>query len=70
MHHFGRFTEDLDSGIEVVERAGGHIETDGREISGRWAYLRAPRSGALIELIEADEQGRERFFQRVSGKGT
>jgi hypothetical protein len=70
LHHLGRFTDDLDTGIAAIERAGGHIETDGREISGRWAYVRAPRSGALIELIEADEQGRERFFQRVSGQGT
>jgi Glyoxalase/Bleomycin resistance protein/Dioxygenase superfamily len=69
LHHFGRFTDDLDAGIAVIEAAGGHVETDGREISGRWAYVRAPRSGALVELIEADEQGRERFFQRVSGEG-
>lgn len=67
LHHIGRFTQDLDTGIDVIERAGGHVETDGREISGRWVYMRTPRSGVLIELIEADEQGRERFFQRVSG---
>lgn len=66
LHHIGRFTEDLDAGIEAIERAGGHIETDGREISGRWAYLRTPVSGALIELIEADEQGRQRF---LNGQG-
>jgi hypothetical protein len=66
LHHFGRFTEDLDAGIGAIEQAGGRIETDGRRISGRWAYVRAPRSGALIELIEADEQGRRRFLDGVS----
>jgi predicted enzyme related to lactoylglutathione lyase len=67
LHHFGRFTEDLEAGIRDIEQAGGQIETDGREISGRWAYVRAPRSGALIELIEADEDGRQRFLERVAG---
>jgi hypothetical protein len=69
LHHFGRFTEDLDAGIRAVEQAGGRLETDGRKISGRWAYLRAPRSGALIELIEADERTRERFLG-VRGHGS
>jgi predicted enzyme related to lactoylglutathione lyase len=62
LHHFGRFTEDLDAGIAAIEQAGGAIETDGRQISGRWAYLRTPHSGALVELIEADEPGRQRFL--------
>lgn len=62
LHHFGRFTEDLDAGIAEIETAGGGIETDGRLISGRWAYLRVPRSGALIELIEADAAAQERFL--------
>jgi hypothetical protein len=66
LHHFGRFTHDLEAGIGEIEDAGGSVETDGRTISGRWAYVRAPRSGALIELIEADEAGRERF---VTGSG-
>ena len=65
LHHFGRFATDLDAGIRAIEEAGGHIETDGREISGRWAYLRVPASGALIELIEADDEGRARFLSPV-----
>lgn len=69
LHHFGRFTDDLDSGIAEIEQAGGQIETDGREISGRWAYVRAPSSGALIELIEADEQGRQRFLDGSGRSG-
>jgi catechol 2,3-dioxygenase-like lactoylglutathione lyase family enzyme len=62
IHHIGRFTDDLDEGIRAFESAGGEIELDGREISGRWAYFRVPQSGALIELIEADDRERwERF---------
>jgi catechol 2,3-dioxygenase-like lactoylglutathione lyase family enzyme len=62
LHHIGRFTYDLDEGIRQIEAAGGHIETDGREISGRWAYLRVPATQALIELIEADDERRlERY---------
>jgi hypothetical protein len=58
LHHIGRFTYDLDEGIREFEAVGGHIEVDGREISGRWAYFRIPKSGALIELIEADDEAR------------
>src|SRR6266851_5207881 len=60
MHHIGGFTYDLDASIQQIEGAGGHIETDGRKISGRWAYLRVPHSGALVELIEADDDTRRR----------
>jgi catechol 2,3-dioxygenase-like lactoylglutathione lyase family enzyme len=59
IHHIGGFTYDLDASIHEIEQAGGRIETDGREISGRWAYLRVPQSGALIELIEADDEARK-----------
>jgi Glyoxalase/Bleomycin resistance protein/Dioxygenase superfamily len=62
LHHFGRFTADLEAGIADIESAGGAVETDGRLISGRWAYLRLPRTGALIELIEADATAQERFL--------
>jgi hypothetical protein len=58
LHHVGAFTYDLDAGIRRFEAAGGRIEVDGRGISGRWAYFRIPASGALIELIEADDQTR------------
>jgi catechol 2,3-dioxygenase-like lactoylglutathione lyase family enzyme len=62
LHHIGRFTYNLDEGIRQMEAAGGRIEVDGREISGRWAYFRVPTSGALIELIEADDERRlERY---------
>ena len=62
LHHVGRFTYDLDEGIQAFAAAGGEIELDGRGISGRWAYFRVPASGALIELIEADDETRwERF---------
>jgi Glyoxalase/Bleomycin resistance protein/Dioxygenase superfamily len=67
LHHIGRFTSDLDAGIAAIEAAGGHVEIDGREISGRWVYMRAPQSGALVELIEADEEGQERFWARIGG---
>jgi hypothetical protein len=62
LHHIGGFTHDLDAGIRQFEESGGRIEVDGREISGRWAYFRLPTSGALIELIEADDaERRERL---------
>jgi hypothetical protein len=58
LHHFGGFTHE----------AGGRIEVDGREISGRWAYFRLPTSGALIELIEADDADRrERLAPAADG---
>jgi hypothetical protein len=63
LHHFGCFTTDLDAGIAEIQNGGGHLETDGREISGRWTYMRTPRSGALIELIEADAAGQEMFMK-------
>jgi predicted enzyme related to lactoylglutathione lyase len=62
IHHIGRFTYDLDAGIREIEAAGGSIETDGRAISGRWVYMRVPSSGALIELIEADDDERARRY--------
>jgi glyoxalase/bleomycin resistance protein/dioxygenase superfamily protein len=67
LHHIGRFTEDLDAGIATIEAAGGQIEIDGRDISGRWVYMRVPQSGALVELIEADDRGQERFWARIAG---
>jgi hypothetical protein len=62
LHHIGRFTYDLDEGIREFEAVGGTIEVDGREITGRWAYFRIPTSGALIELIEADDDMRRNQF--------
>jgi hypothetical protein len=62
LHHWGSFTPDLDAAIAQIEHAGGAVEVDGREISGRWTYMRAPRSGALIELIEADPAAQELFM--------
>jgi hypothetical protein len=62
LHHWGCFTENLDAGIAQIERAGGRVEVDGRRISGRWTYMRIPLSGALVELIEADRAGQERFM--------
>jgi hypothetical protein len=57
-HHVGRFTYDLDESIREFEALGGRIEVDGREISGRWLYYRLPVTNVLIELIEADDEGR------------
>jgi hypothetical protein len=65
LHHMGRFTDDLEAGIAGLESAGGHVEVDGRDISGRWVYVRLPVSGALVELIEADERGRQEFMARI-----
>ena len=62
LHHLGCFTDDLDAGVAQIQRGGGSIETDGRTISGRWAYLRTIRTGALIELIEADAAQQEAFM--------
>jgi hypothetical protein len=62
LQHIGRFTYDLDEEIRAFEAVGGQIEVDGRDISGRWAYFRVPQTGALIELIEADDEARlDRF---------
>jgi catechol 2,3-dioxygenase-like lactoylglutathione lyase family enzyme len=62
LHHIGAFTYDLDADVARFEAAGGRIEVDGREISGRWIYFRVPQTGALIELIEADDERRARYM--------
>lgn len=68
LHHVGRFTTDLGAELAKVVAAGGEVETDGRRFSGQWAYVRMPRSGARLELIEAADGGRLRLQRLGEGR--
>jgi catechol 2,3-dioxygenase-like lactoylglutathione lyase family enzyme len=55
--HTGYFTEDLDRDTSRLVGEGMVVEMDGREYGTPFVYLRAPRSGLRIELVDASLRG-------------